>query len=436
MTESKTNFHTAHADSTGRSVAAPAWAKDLRLKSYDAFTQLGLPSRKNEEWKYTSLRALAERTFRLPDLAEATAAVDETLLQPILAKGDITLVFVNGVLSTGLSKLGALPSGVKVLPMSEALVKEASLVREPVHAALASTESTFEHLSKAFLGDTGLLLQVAAGVKVEAPIHIVHVATKATVADQAVFPRHRIDLATGARAQVVESYVGPAELAYLTVPVTDVSLAEGSELVYARIQADGDAAINIGTTRAVVATDASFRTFALGTGAKLSRFDLDIALVGERASATLDGLYLVRGEQHLDNHTVVDHRAPATKSDQVYKGILTDSARAVFNGKVKVRHSAPQTDARQLNKNLLLSSNAEIDTKPELQIDVDDVKCSHGAAIGRLDADEIFYLQSRGLDRARAERLLMHAFAEDVILRLGAPSIEARLLQLAERALT
>lgn len=433
MTDSTTSFKDAFTAFEGQKDEVPAWTRDLRRESFEAFARAGLPSRKDEDWKYTSLRTLSERAFHLPS---GDGVVDESLLESILAQGEIALVYVDGVLSTALSKLGTLPSGVTLLPLNEALTKAPALVRDPVHETIPSVDSAFEHLSRAFLGSTGLFLQVAAGASIKTPFHIVHVATKSSATDRVVFPRHRIDLGEGAVATVIESYIGPDDVAYLNVPVTDVSLATGAHLSYARIQTEGNAAVNIGTTRGVVAADAVFKTFAFGTGAKLSRLGLDIVLAGERAAATLDGLYLVRGEQHLDNHTVVDHRAPATRSDQVYKGILTDSARAVFNGKVMVRHEAPQTDARQLNKNLLLSSDAEIDTKPELQIDVDDVKCSHGAAIGRLDADEIFYLQSRGLDRVRAERLLMHAFAEDVVRRFGESSIEARLLALAEKALT
>lgn len=424
-------FAEAFADLERRQDNVPAWTRDLRRRSFDEFVRVGLPSRKDEDWKYTSLRLIEGRTFKLP---QEIGAIDEAILDRLVVANEITFVVVDGILSKAHSRIHGIPPGLTLLPVDEAMASQTDWRSCLTAADMGSIRAPFEYLSRAFLGVSGIILSVDTGVTVDRPIHIVHVATSAAK-DRVVLPRHRLILAEAAEAHFIESFVGPDAVPYLTVPVTDITMQPNSKLSYCRIQTDGNAAVNIGSTTARLAADAKLTTFAYGGGARLSRLGLDVVLDGRGASTTLDGLYLTRGDQHLDNHTTVDHAAPATKSQQVYKGILNGASRAVFNGKIIVRNSAPQTEASQLNKNLLLSSAAEIDTKPELAIDVDDVKCSHGAAVGGLDAKERFYLQSRGLDSGRAERLLMRAFSADVIHRFGQASVESRLFTLAEMAL-
>ncbi|TWW09261.1 hypothetical protein E3A20_16110 [Planctomyces bekefii] len=226
--------------------------------------------------------------------------------------------------------------------------------------------------------------------------------------------------------------MGPSDVAYLEVPYSELELAQEARLNYLRIQNEGAASSHIGMVEARVAAGAALHTFVYTDGGRLSRFDLQIDLLGEKAEARLDGLYLATGSQHVDHHTVVRHLAPEAKSSQVYKGVIGGAARAVFNGKIEVHSEAFQSEARQLNKNLLLTPEAEIDTKPELQIDTDDVKCSHGATVGRLNADELFYLKSRGIAAGEAEKMLIAAYGRDVISRMEDVKFRDLVLALAE----
>jgi Fe-S cluster assembly protein SufD len=254
----------------------------------------------------------------------------------------------------------------------------------------------------------------------------------------AYFPRHVIHLAERAEAHVVETYTSVTstdgdkdQAPYLVTAFTDLILESAARLTHLRVQAEGPTGSHVALARAALERDAYLGTFSLAAGGRLARVDLDITLKASGAEVDLDGLYMVRGAQHADHHTVVEHCVPNATSRQLYKGILADSGRAVFNGKVLVREGAHGTNAFQLNQNLLLSSDAEIDTKPELQIDADDVKCSHGAAIGQLDADQIFYLQSRGLTKEESKKLLCAAFADDVLLKVKTPGRFAALKRLS-----
>jgi Fe-S cluster assembly protein SufD len=427
-------FQLLHERSVAEHLPLADWAKAVRGNGWDTYFRAGLPQRTHEEWKYTSLRSIGELTFT-PATALApfdTKVAHETLSRYTVAD-DLTIVFVNGILSTGLSCLSALPAGVTVIPVSEALEKDDASLR----AALDRQGTTLRHqhgvhafgaLSDAFLRD-GVILDFARGTKIDRTLHIVHIVTPdAHDRPTAYFPRHVIRLGERAEANVVETFcaaslsqgqrdAGP----YLVTAFTDVILGNAARLCHLRVQAEASTGIHVGLIRAALERDSYLGTFSLAAGGRLARVDLDITLKASGADVDLDGLYLVRGSQHVDHHTVVEHLVPNATSRQLYKGILSDSARAVFNGKVIVREGAHGTNAFQLNQNLLLSSDAEIDTKPELQIDADDVKCSHGAAIGQLDADQIFYLQSRGLTRAEAQKLLCAAFADEVLLKVKTP---------------
>jgi len=422
------NFERAFA-AHDQMAGGPAWLQSLRKSSYADFSAQGLPTRRHEDWKYTSLKPLTERAYVPVTEAPTIPGLDLTdLLAAHVGTDDIALVFVDGQLATSHSRLTQLPEGIRVLSLADASDKRKDVINGLLALKQPSTGSPLELLSRAFLG-AGAYIEVDAGRACERLIHVVHVSTR----DAATFPRTFFVAGASSETRLAETYVGLHGLAYFVSPATDISLAQGAQVAYCKAIVDGDQPYHVGATRVSIARDARFQSFAFGLGGRLSRSDLDVALLEPGASAAFDGLYMAKGKQHVDNHTTVDHRVPDAASEQLYKGILDGEARAVFNGKVFVRRDAQHTAAQQLNKNLLLSTECEIDTKPELQIDADDVKCTHGAAIGRLNRDEIFYLQSRGIDEVRAEKLLTRAYAEDVIRRFGVEAVEDRLMALTER---
>ncbi len=424
--------------------AEPAWLARLRRDAFARFSTLGIPTRSEEEWKYTSLRGLDEAPWAhahsgaavLAGLgvstldaaksaaasgvaagdARAAALFSAATLESLLQADEHTIVFDDGLLSTAWSKLGALPEGVRVTPLTDAVATRVEVLEPRFAAALAGSRA-FEALNMAFL-DAGLLIEIDRKVKLEKPLHIVHIAATGGVAR---FPRVVVRLGELAEATVLETHVSAPGARTLVCGVTELDLAAGAHLTHAKIQQDSEHGFHVASTRAQLSRDAKLTTYALTHGGKVTRNDLDVALNGEGAEVVLDGFYLVNGKRHVDNHTTVDHRVPHTVSSQLYKGILEDQSRAVFNGKVFVRQDAQKTAAHQLNKNLLLSSECEIDTKPQLEIDADDVKCAHGAAVGPLDQDQIFYLQSRAIPRDVAVRILALGFADEVLLRFPMP---------------
>jgi Fe-S cluster assembly protein SufD len=293
------------------------------------------------------------------------------------------------------------------------------------HPALANG---FAALNTA-LFTSGLFLKVPRGVTVAAPIHLLFIGEGAVEGPPpAAFPRVMIVAEENSSATIIESYASPQdESVYLTNAIIDVSLADDARLQHYKIQRESVGAFHVATTRAELGPKSSYSITTINFGAALSRHDIRVQMDHEGAECSVDGLYMIDGSQHTDTHSVIDHRQPHCTSHQLYKGILDGRSRAVFNGKVFVRHDAQQTDARQTNKNLLLSTDARVDTKPQLEIYADDVKCTHGAAVGQLDEDEMFYLESRGINPSLARNLLTYGFAEEVIERIGIESIRREL---------
>jgi Fe-S cluster assembly protein SufD len=325
------------------------------------------------------------------------------------------IVFVNGRFSRELSATGALPPGVVVESLAEALEShpedvEAVLCLNPVEGA-----TVFSDLNRAFLAD-GAFVLVPEGVVVERPIHIVHVSS--AEAPAASHPHHVVLVARGAQARIVESYLGAAGPSYFTNAAAEVVAGSGANVDHYRIQKEGAGAFHIGSERLLQAEGAALQNLSLSLGARLARIDIASLLDGEGADLTLNGLYVVNGTQHVDHHTVIDHKKPLGTSRELYKGVLADAASGVFNGRIIVRPGAQKTNAQQTNKNLLLSEEALVNTNPQLEIGADDVKCGHGATIGQLDKDALFYLRSRGLGREEATSLLTRGFIADVSERI------------------
>lgn len=390
-----------HAAATA---GGPEWLRQRRRAGLAAFTTAGFPTRRDEDWKYTDLKLVTRRTF-----GAVVAGVPAT---PRIEGLDCaTLVFVNGRLAS----TPHLPDGLGVMSLAEALAADHPACRELLGTVADSGRHRFAALSTALFQD-GVLLDLAPGLELEQPLRLVFLAGggESPALD---CPRVLVRAGVNSRATLIEHY-GPAAGESLSLAVTEVALESGARVEHYRLQESGAGAFHLGVLAARIERDATLVSHNLAVGGRIARLDLDAALVAPGAHVEMNGLYVARDRQHIDNHTRVDHAVPRTSSDQLYRGVLTGKSHAVFNGKAIVRPGAAGTDAQQSNANLLLSPEAEIDTKPELEIYADEVKCSHGATTGQLDADALFYLRSRGLDEETARSLLTFAFADTVLARM------------------
>ena len=344
-----------------------------------------------------------------------------------LALGDShLLVFVNGRHAPGLSRLGRLPSGADVGSLAQVVAKRPDRFEALLARDAEALVNGFTALNAAFWAD-GATIDLAAGCVVEKPIHLLFITTDA---DLAVHPRNIIRAGAGSHAEIIEHYVGLNDAAYFTNAVTHIEVDTSAAVIHTKLQQESLRGYHIADIRAEQERDSRFTSQSFALGGLLSRNDIATRLDAQGCEATLIGLYMADGRQHMDHHTLIDHARPRGTSREFYKGVLDGAARAVFNGKVIVRPDAQQTDAHQSNRNLLLSEHAEVDTKPQLEIYADDVKCSHGATVGQLDAEQIYYLRSRGMDDAAARALLTFAFAEDVATRVSCVPLRSRLEQL------
>jgi Fe-S cluster assembly protein SufD len=317
---------------------------------------------------------------------------------------------------------------VKVLSLAAAWRDAPDVLQRHLSKVATFDEHSFTALNTAFMSD-GALVQVAKDVQTDAPIHLLHVVDP-IAARVVMHPRHLLVLERHASARVIESYVSLGNARYFTNAVTEIVLGEGAHLAHYKIQRESQRAFHIGTTEVRQPRDSKYASFSFATGAALSRTNIYSTLEGEGAEVWMNGLYMVDGEQHVDHQTRIEHAAPNCASHEVYKGILSGASHAVFNGKVFVKPIAQKTDGKQENNNLLLSDKARVDTKPQLEIFADDVKCTHGATVGKLDALSLFYMKSRGLPAEVARRLLIYAFAADVLERLEVAEVRDALEEL------
>jgi Fe-S cluster assembly protein SufD len=403
----------------------PAWLENLRERAASSFEALDFPTTRVEEWKYTNIAPVLKTAFRqMFDMGVHDVTVER--IEPFLcaeAKGS-RLVFINGLFSRRLSDLSELPESVVVCNLSEVPAEYAKVVSDHLGVYADYRDQVFTALNTAALGD-GAFVHIPKGRTLEKPVHLLFVSTASepTVSH----PRALIVAGEASIATVIESYVSLGEDTYFTNAVTEVFTAPGARLDHYRLQEESEQAFHIATTQVNQQRGSNYTSYAISLGGEIARHNLNVALTDEAIETTIDGLYVVTGNQHTDNHTVIDHQKPHCASHQLYKGILDGRGRAVFNGKVFVREGALLTDARQLNKNLLLSAEAHVDTKPELEIFADDVKCSHGATVGQLEDEELFYLASRGIGQEKARALLTYGFAEDVISKIKLKSIREQL---------
>jgi Fe-S cluster assembly protein SufD len=403
-----------------------SWLAKLRCDAIERFAAAGLPTTRDEDWKYTSLRGVDSRHFDAAPPVRSPLTI-ASLAELALPDANL-LVFVDGRLRPELSYGGHLPNGVRLTGLASLLAEPPDWL-QPLLAEEAG--AGFEALNTAFMAD-GACLWLPPGAVLTTPVQLLFVTGGS---DLAIQTRNLIVAGADSRASIIEHHVGLGGQPYLANALTRLVVGDGARIEHAKLQQESPAAWHIAGVRARLGADTRFNSTSIALGGALARVGIDVGLDAEGASCELTGLYLADGRQHTDHHTRVDHRQPGASSREHYRGIMAGEARAVFNGKVVVHQDAQRSDAFQANHNLLLSDSAEVDTKPELEIYADDVKCGHGATVGQLDDDQVFYLRSRGLDAASARTLLTMAFARDVIDRIRITSLRQRVEQLVERRL-
>ncbi|CEK09965.1 Fe-S cluster assembly protein SufD [Legionella hackeliae] len=377
------------------------WVAELQEKGLRELTYYGFPTRHNEDWKYTVVDALLQQQFLSPQATQTEASIISDI------PGKHQILIQNGQIS-GINELGKqLPSTVLIQPLFQALAQHEDKIK-PYFNQLLKQEHGFHALNTAML-HTGVVIYVPAGLIIEEPIVLSHWQDK----EQAVHSRHLIIVGEGSDVTVVENYHGAEQSSYFTNTITEIWTAKDAKLTHYKIQRESKAAYHIGHIFVQQEENSQFNSHSLSLGGKLVRSDISLYLNKERAQCLMNGIYAPTEGQHIDHHTTVHHLVPNCHSEQDYKGILAGRSRAVFNGKVVVAKNAQHTEAKQQNKNLLLSAQAEIDTKPQLEIFADDVICTHGATVGQLDEDALFYLATRGINKHEASSYLIHAFAAD-----------------------
>jgi Fe-S cluster assembly protein SufD len=409
----------------------PRWVHRLRRGAIARFAASGLPTMRDEEWRFTNLASLKKTNF------EPAGLPTDGRLHPVgLPRFDgPRLVLVNGHYCRNLSSVESTPDGLTVNGLAETLRTAPELV-EPHLGRYASTEDyPLVALNTAFLAD-GVVIHVRPGVVVEHPIHVLHVST-AGPRPHVAHPRNLIVAGRHSQVTVVERYLGLEDNLYFNNAVTELVLDDGAIVDHYKIQQEGRRAVHVGTVQAQQGRGSTFCSHLVALGGELSRHETNTRLDAEGCHTELRGLYMPRGNQHVDSRTRIDHVSPHCTSHELYKGILDDEAHGVFNGKIFVHQDAQKTDAKQTNQVLLLSDGATINTKPQLEIFADDVKCTHGATVGQLDAEALFYLRSRGISRDHAHNLLIYAFAAEVLeqIRWEPLRLELEDLLLAGRGL-
>ena len=395
----------------------PDWLPALRRAGLAHFIELGIPTLAHEDWRFTNLAPLTKLPLEpvldagdLNGVAEALASSTFTKLP------GSRLVFVNGQYAAGLSVIGQLPAGVKVANLAAALKTDAAFVKTHLGASAGTEQNPFTALNQAFFLDGGFV-HVPAGLEVAEPVQFIHVSTAKT-AGATIQPRNLVVAEANSKLTIVESYLALDNTAYFTNAVTELVAGANATVEFVKYQTESAEAIHIGMMAAHLGRTSNVRLHSFALGARLSRTNIRTNLAGEGLECVLNGLYLTRDEQVADHHMIVEHAQPHCASHEYFNGILDGKSKGVFHGRILVREIAQKTDAKQTNKNLLLSDDATADSKPQLEIYADDVKCTHGATIGQLNEESIFYLRSRGLGTDTARRMLIHAFAGEIIERV------------------
>ena len=395
----------------------PAWVFPLRKAGIARFAELGFPTLQQEDWRFTNVEPIGKLPFRPVFQVSRDGLTPEAVAAFAFGKlAARRLVFVNGHYAAELSSPGPQAQGVIVGSLAAALAGELGPIKEHLGHYAQGENNPFTALNTAFFQDGGYVY-VPAGQRLEAPVQLLFIST-ATEAGAASHPRNLILAEKGSEVTVLESYVSGAEAPGLTNAVTELVLGEGAVVEHGRFQDESRNAFHLAAVHAQLGRSCRFISHSIATGARLSRNNIRTALAGEGVECILNGLYLTRGDQLADHHMVVEHAQPRCVSHEYFNGILDGRSKGVFHGRILVRPAAQKTDAKQTNKNLLLSEDATVDTKPQLEIYADDVKCTHGATVGQLNEEAIYYLRTRGLGPETARRMLIHAFAGEIIERI------------------
>jgi Fe-S cluster assembly protein SufD len=424
----KTAAETAFSDALAK-MPGTAGVRALREKALRDFTERGLPHRRVEEWKYTDLRVLLREMAPLagtPDKAAIAEAKKNMVLPNIGAR---EVVFVNGSFAPELSDLKSLERGLSILSLGDALARDPMLPQLLAGLNPGKYDAVYA-LNTAALNE-GVVIDVAAGAQIAKPIHVRHVVTG--VSPVSAFGRVVIKIGKKAQATLVQSYAGPDAVAYQSNVVTQASVADDAELDVVRLQAEGDKALHLSMLIGAIGAQSRFRSFALSTGAAVSRHTMPFAFAGNDARASISGATLLRGKQHSDTTLEVDHALPGGESRELFKTVLDDETRGVFQGLIIVRPDAQKTDGRMMSAALLLGDTAEMDNKPELEIFADDVQCAHGATTGAIDEDLMFYLRARGIPKKEAESLLIQSFFGEAIETIENEKIREAVMKRASR---
>jgi Fe-S cluster assembly protein SufD len=395
----------------------PAWLSPLRAAGMASFVEQGFPTLKHEDWRFTNVAPIATLPFIPAREVVVNGAESKTLDEAVFSKlpGN-RLVFVNGFFSARLSRLLPVSGGVKIENLSAALLKGSALIEKHLGKYAQTKDNTFAALNQAFFSD-GAFIHVPAGVAVEEPVQLIYISS-AKQSGEAIHPRNLIIAEANSRLTVIESYISTGNAAYLTNAVTEIVAGDNAFLEHVKLQDEAGHAFHIATIQGEFGRASNVTVHSFALGAKLSRTNIRAKLAGEGLECILNGLYVTKDEQLADHHMIVEHAQPHCASHEYFNGILDDKSKGVFHGRILVQQIAQKTDAKQTNKNLLLSDNASADTKPQLEIYADDVKCTHGATIGQLNEESIFYLRTRGLGPETARRMLIHAFAGEIIERI------------------
>ena len=390
------------------------------------FERLDFPTMKDENWHFTNVAPIAEKIFSLP--RKGAAVSDDVVTRFSYGQDWHTLIFVNGRLER--SDPGS--SGASVTTLSSEIAADSEVLKRHLGELATEESAAFSSLNLALVSD-GAVIRIPPDASIEKPIHLLFISDSSS-GNSAIQTRNLIFAGRHSECTVIESYVSVGGENYFTNAVTEVFVAEGARLGHYKLQTESRSAFHVGTIQVHQERSSRYESFSFATGAKLSRTNVYTTLAGDGAETILNGLYMVDGSQHVDHQTRIEHVAPNCPSHELYKGILDGNSHGVFNGKVYVHPEAQKTDGKQSNNNLLLSDGARVDTKPQLEIFADDVKCTHGATVGRLDETALFYMRSRGIGPAQAKRLLTYAFAADVLEKIELePLREALEAQVLER---
>lgn len=397
---------------------APAWLGPLRKAGLAQFAKTGLPTLKDEDWRFTNVDPVRQLPANpVITRSELDMATLNQISYPHKNKDTIRLVMLDGHYQPEASDLSKLPGEVTILSLAQAVTEIGDTLEKHLGQYTYQNDNPFAALNAAFFQD-GLYIHLPKNCQLETPIHILNLASE-NASGVTSFARHFIHAEAFSKCTILESYQALNDAVYLTAPTSEFLVEDEAFVEHIKVQDDSKEAFHIASIYANIGRAAHFHSHYLTLGGRISRNNIRTQLNGEGLEAVLNGLYLSDGDQLSDHHMIVDHAKPHCDSHEYFNGILDDRARGVFHGRILVQQIAQKTDAKQTNKNLLLSDDATADTKPQLEIYADDVKCTHGATIGQLDDEAIYYLRTRGVPKSVAQRMLVHAFAGEIIDRIG-----------------